>query len=266
MDQEQGVEQRAEQWAGRGGSDAVFGPVVGRTVSSLLAERIRTAILEGRLVEGTVMPTERELVEQTGLGRSTVREALGLLQAEGLVSAGRGTRGGRVVQLPKIDDVVASLGKFIQGRRLSFSSLLVTREALEPTCARLAASERTEADVEHLAGLHQRMGVAGVSQREFSAANAQWHVAVARASHNELLAAFMAAIGRAIELEITRSAVRSLEVRPQVLHAHERILDAIRARDPDAAMRRMHIHVHAYSVLAAQWQLDGEVPIPDPDS
>src|SRR5262249_15171949 len=87
---EHGVEQGVEQ----GGSAAVFGPVVGRTVSSLLAERIRTAILDGRLVEGTVMPTERELVEQTGLGRSTVREALGLLQAEGLVSAGRGTRGG----------------------------------------------------------------------------------------------------------------------------------------------------------------------------
>jgi GntR family transcriptional repressor for pyruvate dehydrogenase complex len=245
-------------------SDAIFGPVVSKNVSSLLADRIRSAILDGRLTEGTVMPTERELVEQTGLGRSTVREALGLLQAEGLVSAGRGSKGGRIVQLPRVDDVVQSLGVFIRGRRLSFSSLLTTREALEPTCASLAARERTDADLELLTSLHERMSAPDISQKDFSAANARWHIAIAQASRNELLSAFMEAIGRAIEFGMSRSSDFSQQVRPQVLHAHDRILEAIRNGESDLAMRRMLKHVHAYTVQIGEWQIGGDLPIDAP--
>ena len=246
-------------------SSSVFGRVVNKTASSLLADRIRAAILDGRLSEGTVMPTERELAEQTGLGRSTVREALRLLQAAGLITSRPGAKGGSVVQLPHVDDVVQSLDVFIRGRRLSFASLLVTREALEPTCARLAATERTEQDLENLRLLQERMSVAGIAHDEFSAANAAWHIAVARASHNELLSAFMSAIGRVIESGITRAPQKSAQVRPQVLHTHERIMDAIREGDADAAMRRMRKHVHAYSDQVADWRLSDDLPLDDTD-
>jgi DNA-binding FadR family transcriptional regulator len=242
---------------------SVFGPVVTKTASSVLAERIRAAILDGELSEGTVMPTERELAERTGLGRSTVREALRLLQAAGLVTSRPGAKGGSVVQLPHVDDVVRSLDVFIRGRRLSFASLLETREALEPMCARLAARARTDADLETLGRLHDRMSVKRIRQADFTAANAAWHLAIAQASHNELLSAFMSAIGRAIELGITQSSRKSAEVRPQVLHAHERILDAIRGGDPDAAMRRMLKHVHAYTEQVADWQLPDDLPLDD---
>lgn len=249
--------------AGLGKKDAasVFGPVVTKTASSLLAERIRAAILDGRLSEGTVMPTERELAEQTGLGRSTVREALRLLQAAGLVTSRPGAKGGSVVQLPHVDDVVQSLDVFIRGRGLSFASLLETREALEPMCARLAARARTDEDVRNLQALHERMSAKRIRQADFSAANADWHLAIAQASHNELLSAFMSAIGQAIELGITRSSRKSAEVRPQVLHAHGRILDAIRDGDPDAAMRRMLSHVHAYTEQVADWRLPDDLPL-----
>jgi len=243
--------------------DSVFGPVQNQTASSMLADRIRAAILDGRLGEGTVMPTERELAEQTGLGRSTVREALRLLQASGLITSRPGAKGGSVVRLPRVDNVVESLDVFIRGRRLSFAALLETREALEPMCARLAARARTDADLETLSGLHERMSAKRIRQADFSAANAAWHLAVADASHNELLSAFMSAIGHAIELGITRSPRKSAEVRPQVLHAHARILDAIRDGDADAAMRRMLKHVHAYTDKVADWQLPDDIPLDD---
>ena len=242
-------------------ADRVFGPVQNKTASSLLAERIRAAILDGQLSEGTVMPTERELTEQTGLGRSTVREALRLLQASGLITSRPGAKGGSVVQLPHVDDVVQSLDVFIRGRHLSFAALLETREALEPMCARLAARARTEEDLAALEELHERMSAKRIRQPDFSAANAAWHLAIAQASHNELLSAFMSAIGQAIELGITRSSRKSAEVRPQVLHAHTRILDAIRTGDPDAAMRRMLKHVHAYTDQVADWQLPDDLPL-----
>lgn len=244
---------------------SVVGPVTTKKASDLLADQLRTAILDGRISEGTVMPTERQLAELTSLGRSTIREALRLLQASGFISSRPGAKGSSVVQRPQMDDVVQSLNVFIRGRQLSFQSLLTTREAIEPTCARLAAIERSDAEVETLRSLHIHMSEPTIAQADFSAANASWHIAIARASHNELLSAFMSAIGQAIEFGITCGpSNRSAEIRPVVLKAHEQILKAIEDRNSDVAMRRMFKHVYAYQEQVADWQLADDLPFKDP--
>jgi DNA-binding GntR family transcriptional regulator len=77
-------------------------------------------------------------------------------------------------------------------------------------------------------------------------ANLDWHVAVVRASHNDLLIAFIAAVSQSVYESTDLEGFNSNEVRSAVIHAHQRVMDAIRERDADAAARRMERHVGAY--------------------
>lgn len=239
----------------------IVGPIEATKASDALADRIRRSILDGRLEEGTVLQTERGLMEQTGLGRSTVREALRLLQAEGLVVTRPGRGGGTVVRRPKLSDVVQSLEVFIRGRQLRFQSLMEIREALEPTSAALAATRRTDADLARLTMFDGRMNEPGLPTPDYFEANTAWHLAIAQASHNELLVAFMEAIGNAIEDALFAVQTDSEEVRPRVLHAHGKILEAIRTRDAAAAERRMSKHLHAYQEQVSRMDHPEELPL-----
>ncbi len=74
-----------------------------------------------------------------------------------------------------------------------------------------------------------------------------WHVAVAIASHNELLTGFMLALSRAIHSSTDTKGFIDSDVRQATIRAHWGITEAIRAQHPDAALRRMNKHVHAYA-------------------
>lgn len=74
-----------------------------------------------------------------------------------------------------------------------------------------------------------------------------WHVAVAIASHNELLTGFMLALSRAIHSSTDTKGFIDSDVRQATIRAHLGITEAIRAQHPDAALRRMNKHVHAYA-------------------
>ena len=141
---------------------------------------------------------------------------------------------------------------FIQGRGISFTSLLETRQALEPMLARLAALNRTDDDIDLLrqrtAALEEGLG----DSSTLSERNVDWHLAVAAASHNELLMAMMAAIAGACR----RAGILETHGLPRVVQpmveAHRGILNAIVDGDPEAAERRMLRHLMAYSqVLGA---------------
>jgi GntR family transcriptional regulator, transcriptional repressor for pyruvate dehydrogenase complex len=77
-------------------------------------------------------------------------------------------------------------------------------------------------------------------------ANLDWHVQVVRAGHNELMIAFISAISRSVYVATDIDGFNSKSVRTAVIHAHRRVMDAIKARDADAAARRMARHVGAY--------------------
>ncbi len=212
----------------------------------MLAERLREQILSGRLREGDQLPAERELVEQTGLGRSSVREALRVLENQGLISKRPGRNGGSLIRRPDRASIESSIDLFIRGQKLRFRSLLETREAIEPASARLAALHRSDDDLRSLSEAHQQLEAAYGDIPTFLIANVRWHLAVVQASHNELLIAFMTAISHAMHAGTDLQDFNSDEVRAVVTKAHRRVFEAIRDRDPDAARRRMERHVGAY--------------------
>jgi GntR family transcriptional repressor for pyruvate dehydrogenase complex len=216
----------------------------------LLADQLREAILRGEISEGEALPPERELVEQTGLTRGSVRGALRTLVAEGLVETRPGRFGGNVVTLPRKESMTNSIGLFIRGRRLTLRALHETRGALEPALARLAASHRTEKDLEELKALHQELIDCAGSFQQFSQVNIKWHNAVARASGNELLSAVLHAISYGVAVSTTIEEYDTPETRKQVIHVHSLIISAIEERDGDLAERRMKQHIGATQARA----------------
>jgi GntR family transcriptional regulator, transcriptional repressor for pyruvate dehydrogenase complex len=226
--------------------DGGIGPIEVPKASDVLAARLREQILQGKLPEGQPLPAERELTIQTGLGRSSIREALRILEHQGFIVTRPGRNGGSIVRLPPRESVEASLGNFIRGQQLRMMSLLETRQALEPAAARLAARHRDPVDLARIDAIARRHEIAFDDVPRFLEANVQWHLAIVAASHNELLIAFMTAISQAVHAATDIENFNSDEVRRRTLQIHRRVVDAIRDRDEDAAERRMRRHVAAY--------------------
>jgi GntR family transcriptional repressor for pyruvate dehydrogenase complex len=226
-------------------------PVHVPKASDVLANELRERILSGEYPEGTPLPPERELVIQTRMGRTTVREALRVLEVQGLVRIKAGRAGGAFVQHPGEESIANSLELLIRGRQIRLESVHETREAIEPTCARLAALNRTSGDLRLLDAANEAIA-AGGSLDAFLQANVDWHVGVATASHNEVLTGIMIALSRAIYTVTHNEGFVNDEVRSITVRAHRSVTRAIRDKDPEAAVRRMARHVHAYGEAARE--------------
>lgn len=214
----------------------------------VFAATLRERILAREFPPGMALPPERDLAAQAGMSRTTVRSALKILEAQGLVSIRPGRAGGTFVRQPRTDTVVESIDILIRGRQIALGSLLEVREAFEPPCAGLAARNRTEADLSALLNDLAMMEEAGPLD-EFLDANIGWHGHVAIATDNELLVAFMSAISKAIHAATVKTKFFiDEEVRSLTLRAHRAVTEAIVLQDEERAVRRMARHVHAYSV------------------
>ncbi len=211
--------------------------------SDVLAEQLRSRIRSGELGTGQSLPTERDLVFQTGLSRVSVREALRILEIEGLIETRAGRSGGSRVSRPAGRELSRHLDLFIWGRNVGLEELNEVREALETVAAEGAARRRTDTDVADLEAKTRAVETAVDVLPDYLAANLAWHMAVVRASHNDLLIGFMEVLSNAIHLETALDAFDSPAVRAATLKIHRSILNAIVARDADAARRRMARHV-----------------------
>ncbi len=231
--------------------------------SDVLANDLRERILRGEYPSGTALPPERELVSQTRMSRTTVREALRILEVQGLVAIKTGRSGGAFIQQPGGDSLATSVSLLIRGQQLRLTALLETREAIEPACASLAAKYRTDEDLEILDAANIAVGDPDLSLDAFLRANVEWHLGVAVASHNELLTGFMSALSKAIYSSTENKAFVDDAVRATTYKAHKTITDAIRAGDPAAAMRRMTKHVHGYAEAVVQVEERTKIDLTD---
>jgi DNA-binding FadR family transcriptional regulator len=220
----------------------------GPKAADVLAESLREKILSGQFGDGEDLPSERELVEQVSLSRATVREALRILEGEGLIATRIGRNGGSAVVRPSAAAIERSVSIFIRGQRLRFEAVLEARVAIEPSSARFAAQHRTEHDLLRMEACHQDLQSASRKDdlQAYIRANLDWHVAVVRASHNELLIAFISSVSESVHKATDLDGINPVETRNAVIHAHRRVMDAIRAGDGVAAERRMTRHVSAY--------------------
>lgn len=214
----------------------------GRKAPAALAEQLREAILAGELTTGTQLPAERVLAEQSQVSRSSVREALRILEAEGLIVTRPGRKGGPVVVAPAGDALGRPLETFIRTRSLKPGSLYETLLVIEPAIARLAATNRTDEDL-----VRVQEAIEGYStspdRGERLSLNADIHVFIAAASGNELLTAIVRGLRDAIHAATTAAPFAAPGVRERTIESYGRILRAIEARDAEAAETAMRRHI-----------------------
>ncbi|QEC48359.1 FadR family transcriptional regulator [Baekduia soli] len=227
--------------------------------SDVFAAELRGRILDGDLEPGVALPNERALAEAAGLSRTVVREALRILEIEGLVVTRPGRGGGTVVDRPDPQSLTRSVDIFIRGRGVRFRELLEAREQIEPACAELAARHRTDDDLRALDAATEAVRAVAAEVPAFLTANAAWHVTVARISHNELLASFMRALSDAVRAATDIADFNSDEVRAGALRAHDRVARAIRDGDGGAARAAMAHHVGAYREQVLKYPVPEEL-------
>lgn len=213
-----------------------------------VAEQIREAILDGSLAAGKPLATERELCRQFGVSRTTVREALRALQAQGLVAGGGSTSTVRttVANGPTSAPLRDALRHLVQLQRVSLADLVELRCALEGAALSRAASDGDPARLAEARQALDEMAVTGISAEDFDAADVRFHVALVAASGNEALHLVMLAVRESVASHLLEALAGLKETRPvlRALHAeHAAVLDAVEAGDGERAAELVRQHV-----------------------
>lgn len=225
-------------------------PITVPKASDILAAKLRDLILSSQIVPGQSLPTERDLVLESGLSRSSVREALRVLEVEGLISIRPGRAGGSTVQLPGRNSIARSLQLFVRSHAIRLEALLECRIAIEPFLTGRAAANRTDQELKEIQEIHARFAASENDVGAYKRLNLDWHLAIARASRNEVLIALMEAISQPIFDAASYQQVTTPELRREAIQAHGAILKAIEARDSKLASSRMEKHLSAYAKIA----------------
>lgn len=223
--------------------EVVFDRIKQGRLAEIIAAQIRGEIRSGALALGDHLPPERELIEQLGVSRATVREALMLLEADGFIQVRAGRHGGAYVTSPKIERLATILDVTLEVEQTTTEQLLEARSLMEPLAVRLATARATESDFDRIQASIQRAEEHVGSSDIFAEEAARFHVLVAESTHNGVISALTATTQQLI---YSRAAAAFGTEPASTLRAHRRILDAMRARDPEAAVRRMVRHVDAF--------------------
>jgi DNA-binding FadR family transcriptional regulator len=213
----------------------------GPKISEVIARELANHIVEAGLVAGSVLPTEREMIESFDVGRSTIREALRLLETRNVITLRPGPGGGPVVRRPRPEDLSEALTLILQFEAASLDDVMEARRALEPTIARLATSRITEAELD-LMDQTVRLTLRAPNPEVFQEQNRIFHSTLARAARSVVLQVFLESLGcvaDGIAGGVTYSARRYVAA----ARAHERIIEALRARDGDRAEQMMSEHL-----------------------
>jgi len=222
--------------------------------SNEIARAIIDYILSGQVGPGEKLPSERQLSESFGVGRSTIREALKSLGLLGLVEFrhGGGTyfRGTDSDLLPRVIEWGLLLGE------RHTTDLVEARQHLERITTGLAAERRNDDELRVIERALEAMRAAKTTE-EFVAADVAFHLAIADASGNVALANMLKSISSLLRVWIHRvmDAETSFDVS---MHEHEPVFAAIRERDVAAASAAMESHMtRASARLVATLKEDG---------
>jgi GntR family transcriptional repressor for pyruvate dehydrogenase complex len=216
----------------------------------LVLEHVESDLLDGRLQPGDRLPPERELATTLGVGRSSVREALRVLEVMGLIRTGTGSgpsSGAIIIATPQ-GGMSALLRLQVAAQGFPLDDVVRTRLVLESAVVDALAAEAGRDTTPAHTILHA-MDAADLTPREFLALDAQLHQALAEASGNVVIAAMMAGLRTAIESYVQAGAegISDWDAAAERLrHEHRAILGAVDAGDAERARTLVHDHITGY--------------------
>ncbi|HLW61330.1 MAG TPA: FadR/GntR family transcriptional regulator [bacterium] len=219
-----------------------FHPVRLARASAEIVQQIKTRIFAGQLAAGDQLPSEKDLAEQFALSRITVRDALRVLESEGLIEIKVGARGGAFVAKPTAQRVSESLTTLLRLQQITIVELTEARLAVEPYVAALAAKRATAADI---AAMGQAIEDARAGREagdpRFMPHSVAFHIALADAAKNQVLRFTVNSFRTPFYEALAHLPAAAMAGR--AIADHQSILQAIKARDAQRARRLMHKHL-----------------------
>jgi GntR family transcriptional repressor for pyruvate dehydrogenase complex len=216
-------------------------PIKREPLATQVARRLVEFILSGEVEPGTRMPSERQLAEAFGVGRSAMREALKALSLIGLVEVRQGDghylRKADSALLPEVIEWGLLLG---EQRTMD---LVEARQEIEIAIAGLAAKRRTDSDLADLRDLLDRMAHPP-SMAGFVDVDVQFHLRLAEAAHNSVLRDIHSSVQALLKTWIARVLAASGSIHPSY-DEHVPIVDAVEQGDAAAAQAAMAAHMES---------------------
>jgi len=209
---------------------ARLSPVRSRKLCDLVIQQIQEKISLGIFAPGAKIPTEPTLMAQLGVGRSTVREAIRVLVNAGLLEVRQGD-GTYVLSRASGQEPLE-----YRLRRATAGEIREVRRIIEVETARLAASNRTDLDLETMRDClaRKKAAMAGGDTHGYVAADIAFHSAVAAASGNSLLADLYRSFCMVFQ-DFLDHLIADVGVNRFQDHIHNGLLDAIISKDAEAA-------------------------------
>jgi GntR family transcriptional regulator, transcriptional repressor for pyruvate dehydrogenase complex len=228
--------------AGRGASP--------REKPQQIADELRRRIISGELDEGDSLGREPDLVARFGVSRPSLREALRILETEGLITVVRGVLGGVVVHRPDQRMTARTAALVLQSRNVSLADVFGARELIEPAAVRLIASardhRRSAARIRSLIAEQHRAIDDPVA---FASANVHFHEELVALAGNQTLTIVAEMLNEVVARAITdvadRVRLEPLSTRRRGVRSLERLAALIEAGDGEAAEEHWSAHMTA---------------------
>src|SRR5437667_6771268 len=205
---------------------------VGR-VSEEVVRQVQEAIFSGTLGPGDRLPPERELAEQFGLSRMSVRDALRTLESNGLVEIKVGSNGGAFIREPNFDPFRETLSSMLRSKKANILELAETRKIVETAIAGLAAQRASKEDLREM-----RQAVEAARQAlesgdpNYGPHSVRFHAALTNAAKNHVLN-LTARSFRAFFSDVLEKLLPSTDMAERAIADHRELYKSVDAHDAD---------------------------------
>ncbi len=217
----------------------MFSPVSPVRAYERVVEQIEAAVFGGQLPPGSHLPSERDLMTQFGVSRSTVREALRVLQSNGMIQSRAGDPRGPLVLAASPVALHKSMTRLARTSSMSLGELLQFRMLLEGSAYLLAAQLHTASQLAEISAALDTMTTA-TDYTAFSDADVAFHDAVAHATQNTMIIVCSTVV-RGVVLDLIEDhlahAADRQALMTRYLKHHTEVLEALRARNGPLASR-----------------------------
>jgi len=208
------------------------------------ADRIKSELMDmimvqKRFLPGDKLPNEKELAEELGVSRTTVREAVQYLVTQGMLEVRRG-KGTYVMEASQAAEEFGF--DSLKVMHVKIRDLYELRMMLEPQMAAMAAVRATDGELEEILRIGKELKESSTVREENSQGNQEFHNAVARASHNEFGIRLMEIINQALVKAFEENRLKQTLYTDMLLD-HSMIMEYMKLRDGDGARQAMQLHI-----------------------
>jgi len=235
-------------------NSGLFTAVSSNRMSENIVEQIRLLIRTEQLRPGDRLPSERDLGEQMGVSRVTVREALRVLEAGGLVTIRVGARGGAFVTTPSSTRLGSSLADLMNLSPMTAAEIMEARQVVELGIVTMVVERATEEDIEALREM-TREHLAALKRGEYDMEmSAAFHVRVAACTHNAAVEMLMHSFHGPMLMSLPDAEVATPLIGHHGTNEHREFAEAIAERDAAKATEVMQRHLRRTAQRIARLQ------------